>query len=114
MVVTIGGTRYNFYFHYNHDSNGQPIQSSCHIEQTTLEDGEYKNVEVAAGYAYCHPEDKFDKEKARKITLTRALEDFFPYTEDTTRNWNNILSRRLFWNVYLNRREYAVSMNGNR
>ena len=114
MLVSIGGTRYNFYFSYCHDREGRPTQSSCHIEQDDPENEENHMVEVAAGYAYCHPDDVFSKERARKITLTRALEELFPYTEDTTRNWNNMLNRRFFWDVYLNRKNRAAMLNGNR
>jgi len=110
MIVSTGGGKYNFYFSYNYNSDGAPIASHCTISRFI--EGEL--VEVSIGTAYCHPDDTFSKERARKMTMTRALESLFPYDSDITENWNNMQHRKAFWDAYLNRKNLHPLVNGNR
>lgn len=58
-------------------------RTTCAIEQHDIAFGGF-------GAAYCSVHDQFDKNKGRKLSLTRALQEF---TKDKT-------IRKLFWDQY--------------
>jgi len=46
---------------------------------------------LALGTAYCSEHDNFDRNKGRKLSLSRALDELFGQDRET---------RKLFWNEY--------------
>lgn len=58
---------------------------------TPIEDTEMPGF-ISIGYAKCHPNDNFDKERGRQISLSKALEDAEFSKEE----------RKVFWDIYKN------------
>lgn len=53
--------------------------------------------EISTGFANCDPRDIFEKEKGRKVALTRALKDH-----------RDKKFRHVIWQTYLNRQERRI------
>ena len=78
MRINIDGRDYSFKFYHKND---QPFTSklSRKVKQTPLERAttciifNEEGVEVSSGVANVHPKDNFNKEKGRKIALSRAI-----------------------------------------
>ena len=114
MLVTAGGARYNVIFHHDYEyripklgktvlAQRCGVKTTCIIKQYFA--GQEDPVTVAEEFAECHPEDQFNKEKGRKLALTRALDVIFPSLSwDMDESVDNRECRQAFWDVYLSRK----------
>lgn len=104
MIVEIKDKKYMVQFTHV-QKGGKVIQrklSGSPIEETPLERHTRckilldQNTEdlgfISIGYARCHPNDNFNKEKGRQFSLNKALDDTSFSKEERT----------IFWNAYRN------------
>lgn len=105
MKLTISGKEYAFKFKHTQEGGPRVIgklggeipaeplvrHTACTIVDSSQEESQDF---VAIGFAKCHPNDNFSKEKGRQKSLAKALEDAcFTKSErgdvwHTYRNWN--------------------------
>ena len=84
MIVDVPGVgKYRVKWHHRVDDDSRPTCTECVI---LGDDGGVIEVAVAR----CNPKDHFERNRGRKLSLTRALEQWTPVRD----------YRRYFWNAY--------------
>jgi hypothetical protein len=115
MLVVTGGARYLLTFHHDYEwrlpKHGKQsvFAQRCGTKTTCIVKQYFTGVDeptlIAEEFAECHPDDQFNKEKGRKLALTRVLDVLFPPDPwDSDSHEDNRENRQAFWDVYLSRK----------
>src|SRR5689334_14705759 len=100
MIVPIGEKKFKIYWRYEF-SKGKVVPAPVHHTTCCIEipheDG--NGAACVYGRAECSPLDRFEKERGRKLTLTRAMKQVPDF-----RGRKGKEARTAVWNAYLNRR----------
>lgn len=100
MIVEVMGKLYQIGF--SHDpAVVMSRQTECYIMELSEENGVRNRRIICSAAAVCHPADQFNRDRGRKISLTRALSSMYPRSGENA-SLNKEL-RRKFWAAYLNR-----------
>lgn len=110
MIIEALGRKYQIGFSHDapiRDEKGNQVKctrcTECYItELIELDDRRARQI-VSQGLAMCNKQDQFNRDRGRKLALTRALAKIFPHIEGTEGDMFREV-RRMFWHVYLNRK----------
>jgi len=100
MKVTINNTEY--YVYWKHIQEGRYKGTKCFIIDNKTE------KMIIEGMGVLHPNDNFNKKIGRKISLTKALNNYDSMMEEDS--WKKE-GRTMFWNEYHKLFPYNKSLN---
>ena len=88
MKTTINNE--DFYIRFEHNIEKKKKSTTCIINKKTTVDGKTEYVPISTGLSKCNlHEDKYDKDKGRRLSLERALINSHCFIKkDRTQIWN--------------------------
>jgi hypothetical protein len=95
MKVKVGNTLY--IVKWTHGNNTPEIDGFRACECSIWEG----DVFYGLGFSWCHPNDNYNKETGRKLSLTNALKE----------SGFNRETRTMFWKAYFNRKGVTNEVN---
>jgi hypothetical protein len=101
----ITGQLYHVTWQYE-DEWGEPCKTFCLISEVKDDVGKVKDL-IVKGIATCSYKDQFDKNKGRKLSMSRALIEERPQIPEPTKEnpqvWGPVFAREVrqeFWDAY--------------